>query len=203
MVGGANLPTLSRKINNNNNMKNVELFWERIGIGTFSFLAGIVFCACLVLPWGEKEIAQERKTAEEIAAEVIIENPDLFLTSDFTEKALKEAGYHRVTATVYNPVVEQCNSNPLLTADCSMIDLNELNSGNLKWVALSRDLLEHFDYGDVIEVRSMSDPSINGIYEVHDTMNRRFKNYIDILRPVGSKKSLGKWTDVVIKKVEG
>lgn len=183
-------------------MKNVELFWERIGIGTFSFLAGIAFCACIVL-WGKEMPQEEKKTAEEIAAEIITENPELFLTRDFTEEALKKAGYHRVTATVYNPVVEQCNSNPLLTADCSKIDLDELSAGNLKWVALSRDLLEHFDYGDMIEIRSMSDPSINGIYEVHDTMNRRFKNYIDILRPVGSKKSLGKWTDVVIKKVEG
>lgn len=181
-------------------MENVKLFWERIGIATFSFLIGFGLCASLMIYWANQKENVQSMTAEEIAAEVINNNPELFLNREFTDSVLKSAGYHKVTATVYNPVCGQCDKDPLITADCSKIDPELLKSGELKWVAISRDLLEHFNYGDVIELMSISDPSINGVYEIHDTMNKRFKNYIDILKPCG--KSLGKWDDVVIKKVE-
>lgn len=178
----------------------INKFWERIGIATFSFLIGLGFTASLFIYWSNNQEAAPEKTAEEIAAEVILNNPELFLNREFADSVLKSAGYHKVTATVYNPVARQCDKDPLITADCSRIDLDKLDTGEIKWIAVSRDLLQHFNYGDVIELKSISDPSINGTYEIHDTMNKRFKNYIDILSPKG--KSLGKWDDVVIRKVE-
>ena len=50
--------------------------------------------------------------------------------------------WSKVTVTVYNPVMEQCDSTPLITADNSEIDLKKLKQGKLKWVAVSRDLLK-------------------------------------------------------------
>lgn len=46
-----------------------------------------------------------------------------------------------VTVTCYQPVKEQCDDNPLITADGSKIDLHKLKQGKIKWCAISRDLL--------------------------------------------------------------
>lgn len=105
----------------------------------------------------------------------------------------------KVTATVYNPVESQCDSDPLVTADNSKIDLKKLNQGKLKWIAVSRDLRRQFRYGSKVRIRCESDPSINGIYEVRDTMNERYKFCIDILKPVGQSK--GKWYNVEISSI--
>lgn len=113
------------------------------------------------------------------------------------EKEIKEKEL-KVTATVYNPVESQCDSDPLITADNSKICLNKLNKGELRWIAISRDLRKHFKYGDVVLLSCESNPEINGEWEVHDTMNSRFSNKIDLLVP--EKIKLGKWDDVIIKK---
>jgi 3D (Asp-Asp-Asp) domain-containing protein len=102
------------------------------------------------------------------------------------------------TVTVYNPVPNQCNRNHLITADGSFINMQKLEEGTIKWVAVSRDMLKDFKYGDKIEIIS-SDPLISGIYEIHDTMNKRFKKRIDILMP--EKIKTGKWT-VKIRKIK-
>ena len=46
-----------------------------------------------------------------------------------------------VTLTYYQPVKEQCNSQPLITADGSKINLHHLKQGKIRWCAISRDLL--------------------------------------------------------------
>lgn len=88
-------------------------------------------------------------------------------------------------ATTYNPEKNQCDSNPLITADNSFIDIDLLKSGVLRWVALSRDLLSRwggrFNYGDTINVSSISKPQINGYWVVHDCMNARYSNSLDFL----------------------
>ena len=107
-----------------------------------------------------------------------------------------------MTATVYHPVPGQTDSTPLTTADGSKIDLNKLKSGKLKWIAMSRDMLERwggdFDYGDKVKVIS-DNPKINGVYEIHDTMNKRFENRIDILTHKDG--IYGKWNDIKVRKV--
>lgn len=104
----------------------------------------------------------------------------------------------KVTVTKYNPVKDQCDSDPLITADNSKICLNKLNSGKLKWIAISRDLRKHFKYGEKVIIKCDHDPSINGEYEVHDTMNPRYTKTIDLLSPIGDTK--GKWKNVEIRK---
>ena len=103
----------------------------------------------------------------------------------------------KVTVTKYNPVSEQTDSDPLITADNSKICLNKLNAGKLRWIAVSRDLRKHFKYGEKVILKCDHDPSINGEYEVHDTMNPRFSRTIDLLSPIGDTR--GKWHNVEIK----
>ena len=90
--------------------------------------------------------------------------------------------WSKVTVTVYNPVVEQCDSSPLITADNSEIDLKKLKQGKLKWVAVSRDLLKSgkVKYGGRVKLEC-DDPELRGIYYVHDTMNPRWEKRVDIL----------------------
>jgi 3D (Asp-Asp-Asp) domain-containing protein len=102
------------------------------------------------------------------------------------------------TVTVYNPVPNQCNGDHLITADGSFIDIQKLEEGTIKWVAVSRDMLKDFKYGDKIEIIS-ENPLISGIYEIHDTMAKRFEKHIDILMP--EKIKTGKWTGIKIRKV--
>jgi hypothetical protein len=109
---------------------------------------------------------------------------------------------YMLTGTVYNAVPGQTDDSPLTTADNSRIDLHDLNSGNLRWCALSRDLLSRWDgpfnYGDLIMVEGAG--HMNGIWAVHDTMNKRYTNYIDFLVPEHIK--LGKWENISIRLVK-
>lgn len=104
---------------------------------------------------------------------------------------LKPTLSQNYTVTVYNAVSNQCNENHLITADGSIIDPQKVEDGTIKWVAVSRDMLKDgYKYGDKIEIIS-EDPLISGIYEIHDTMAKRFTKRIDILMP--RKIKTGKW----------
>lgn len=85
-----------------------------------------------------------------------------------------------VTATKYNAVEAQCDGDPLVTADMSKIDLKKLKHNRIRWVAVSRDLLKRFNYGDTIKIEC-SNEKLNGYWVIHDTMHTRFKNRIDFL----------------------
>ncbi len=107
----------------------------------------------------------------------------------------------RVTVTQYNPVIEQCDEDPLVTADNSKIDLKKLRNGQIRWVAVSRDLLDKYGYGNTVELTVVQgNKRINGRYIVHDTMHPRFTNRVDILTPVGEEMDM--WSNVKIKKIE-
>ena len=109
----------------------------------------------------------------------------------------QEFVYNSVTVTKYNPVINQCDSDPLITADGSFIDTLKLGKGEIRWIAVSRDLRDTYHYGDTVYL-SACDDSIDGYYVVRDTMNKRWKNRVDILSPCGD--SLGKWENVYIYK---
>ena len=99
-----------------------------------------------------------------------------------------------VHVTVYNPVEAQCDSDPLITADNSKIDLQKLKRQHIRWAAVSRDLLAEVKFGDKIRITGCKDKSLNGIWEVHDVMNPRFKKRVDLLyhqdiRSTGSGKA--------------
>ena len=90
-----------------------------------------------------------------------------------------------VTLTCYQPVKSQCNSEPLITADGSKINLHHLKRGRIKWCAISRDLLYLFPKNKPKKVFIEG----FGVYEVRDIMNKRHKHRIDILiHPKDSKR---------------
>lgn len=126
----------------------------------------------------------------------IKENCDSSNTTQI-EKKTKKKRVHVVTVTRYNPVKEQCNSDPTTTADNSKINKRKLKNGQLRWVAVSRDLKKKYKYGDKLIIKS-DDPSINGVYEIHDLMNSRYTNRVDILTDEGADMGKGLWTDVVV-----
>lgn len=105
--------------------------------------------------------------------------------------------------TVYHPNKRQCDSTPLITASNSKINEEDLKNQNLRWMALSRDLLKRwkgeFHYGDTVMVTS-GDPQIDGLWVIKDTMNKRFKNRGDLLFDSQVRK-LGKWNKVEISRV--
>lgn len=86
-----------------------------------------------------------------------------------------------VTLTCYQPVAAQCNADYLHTADNSEIDLKKLKSGNLKWVAISQDLLWLIPMGSKVKISDEESGKVYGTYIVKDKMNKRWNHRMDIL----------------------
>ena len=91
-----------------------------------------------------------------------------------------------VRATMYHPVEAQCDSDPLVTADGSIIDPYCVSDWN--WIAVSRDLLVSgggcFNYGDSVYVIAGHK---TGWYTIHDTMHKRKRKQIDFLESIGTE----------------
>lgn len=101
----------------------------------------------------------------------------------------------KVTATVYNAVPEQTNSDPSHTASMFKLDLS--NPYRHRIIAVSRDLLVKFPMGTKVKIDGTS---YDGIYIVEDKMNKRYSKRIDILINLDMK--IGKWEDVTITKIK-
>lgn len=113
-----------------------------------------------------------------------------------TQVIYKVEEVYVVTATVYHAVEEQCDEDCLVTASGAAISSAE-SAYDHRYIAVSRDLLDVFPYGTKVEVSGCGE--LDGIYWVEDTMNRRYKGYIDIL--INPNMQGGKWEGVRIKKV--
>jgi 3D (Asp-Asp-Asp) domain-containing protein len=111
------------------------------------------------------------------------------------ESKVEDKEQFKVTATMYYAVVGQCDASPLVTA-CGY-KINPRKASEHKWIAVSRDLLKKFKYGDKVKISNAGEK--DGIYTIADTMNKRFKNKIDFLETKGT--SLYKLNDVVLTKV--
>jgi 3D (Asp-Asp-Asp) domain-containing protein len=99
-----------------------------------------------------------------------------------TSHKLSDSRTYTVTATAYEAVVNQTDDEPFVTADNSRIPRGY--GSHTRWLALSRDLLRPwggpFEFGDKVRVEGMS-PALDGVYTVHDTMNRRYRHCLDVL----------------------
>jgi len=94
-----------------------------------------------------------------------------------------------VVVTVYNAVPSQCNKDVQHTA--SMFNLNLNDPASHRIVAMERTMMAEYgiEYGDLIKIVGTHDGKQDGIYQVHDTMNKKFagQHKIDVLVPYNVK----------------
>ena len=116
-----------------------------------------------------------------------------------------------VDVTMYQPLYPQTDKTPNITADGTRIRISK--ASDYKFVALSRNLLKRwggpFDYGDFILLKGAEDK--DGVYQVRDTMNKKWVNVVDILesKHVEQYKYMNAhifklpWVDKVKDKING
>lgn len=105
-----------------------------------------------------------------------------------------------VTATMYHPVLGQCDATPDITADQTKIP-NVDSCSHLNWIAVSQDLLWFnggpFRYGDRVVVTNAGHK--DGVYTIRDAMNKRFTYKIDFLESVNTRGY--RYDDVIMAKL--
>ena len=116
---------------------------------------------------------------------------------------LKEKEYDVVftlRGTTYQPVTNQCDSDPLVTANMTKIDLKKLKKGTQKLCAFSYDVKHKYKlkFGDKFDLYN-DEGKYLGRYTFCDHMNRRIKNTCDILISPDDKPYLCK--NLLVKKV--
>jgi 3D (Asp-Asp-Asp) domain-containing protein len=93
-----------------------------------------------------------------------------------------------VDVTMYHPISRQTDSTPNILADGTRIRVSR--ASEYKFIAVSRNLLKRFggflDYGDFVLLKGTRGHK-DGVYQVRDTMNKRFVNRIDVLESPGKK----------------
>jgi 3D (Asp-Asp-Asp) domain-containing protein len=113
-----------------------------------------------------------------------IKEENVALTETLAE--LKSEGMD-VIVTMYQPVRYQTDSTPNILADGTRIKTEE--ASNYKFIAVSRNLLKRWggwlNYGDFVLLKGTDHK--DGVYQVRDTMNKRWVNRIDILESVSVK----------------
>ena len=91
-----------------------------------------------------------------------------------------ESNKHKVVVTMYHPVPGQTDDTPNVTADGSVIKIKK--ASEYRYVAVSRNMLVRYGgfltYGDYVWVDAGKK---SGVYQVRDTMAKRWINRIDIL----------------------
>lgn len=104
------------------------------------------------------------------------------------------------TVTVYNATSNQCNKDVQHTASMFQLDLN--NPQKHRIIAMDRGMMEEygFKYGDLVKLQGVG--KYDGVYQLQDTMNKRYNNdnKIDIL--VNGDTIYGKWSDVQVFKLK-
>lgn len=135
----------------------------------------------------------QKKYYEGMIQEMTIEN--VSLRSQLSE--LRSEGM-QVTVTMYHPVARQTDSTPNILADGTRIKVHK--ASEYRFIAVSRNLLKRFggwlDYDDFVLLKGTDGK--DGVYQVRDTMNKRFVNRIDILETPGTKPY--KFADAKIQK---
>lgn len=101
-----------------------------------------------------------------------------------------------VTMTTYHAKAGQTDSTPFVTA--SGYKINEKHPERDRIIAISRDLKKIFKFGDSVLITNAG-KDYDGVYYIHDVMNKRFRKKIDIL--ISSKDSGTKLRNVIIKKL--
>ena len=117
------------------------------------------------------------------------------------EKKIKEyeSNKYKVTVTMYHPVFGQTDDTPNITADGTVIKISR--ASEYRYIAVSRNMLVNYGgflrFGDYVWVDARKK---SGLYQVKDTMNKRFMNRIDILETPGTAPY--KYNDASIRIME-
>ncbi|NBV11246.1 MAG: hypothetical protein EBS04_07285 [Chitinophagia bacterium] len=82
-----------------------------------------------------------------------------------------------VSLSTYKADTTETDSSPFVTA--SGLKLDSSNPKKHRVIAISRDLKALFAFGDKVILTNAG--KFNGVWFVHDVMNKRYKNKIDIL----------------------
>jgi 3D (Asp-Asp-Asp) domain-containing protein len=98
-----------------------------------------------------------------------------------------------VTLTTYKASESETDSTPNITASGFKIT----NAKKHRIIAVSRDLKKKYKFGQKIRITNAG--KYNGTYRVHDVMNKRYRNRIDIL--IGHNEKQTKLKKVKIYKL--
>ena len=130
------------------------------------------------LPETEKIITQNNNSVSEIKKEDTI-----VITDNDTINKIPISNTNKiiVSVTCYQPLKEQCSGNPLITADGSHINLNDLYNNKIKWCAVSPDIINNYYKSHKKGKPKYIHIDGFGIYEIHDRTSSRFRNRVDIL----------------------
>lgn len=88
----------------------------------------------------------------------------------------------KVTASAYNSLANQTNSNPSITA------FGDSLKPGLRYIAVSRDLLD----SGLVHNTKVKIQGFDSLFTVKDKMNRRYRKHIDIYMGIDVKKAR-KW----------
>ena len=147
-------------------------------ITTNKAIAGLVFITLMNGFVSVNMFTNQSKFYSEEVDKLLVENVNLHDDlSEFYKYGIE------VAVTMYQPVYPQTDRTPNITADGTRIRISK--ASEYKFVALSRNLLKRwggpFDYGDFILIKGTPDRHKDGVYNVRDTMNPKYVNYVDIL----------------------
>ena len=128
------------------------------------------------------------------------ENNDYYENGYFTEFSENQESWTMISddtvATVYNAVPAQCNNDVLHTASMYTLNLEDVLKD--KVIAMERTMMAEYGikYGDIVKIEGAG--RWDGVWQVQDTMNKRFagQHKIDILVPNDIRH--GKWDNVKI-----
>ena len=98
-----------------------------------------------------------------------------------------------VTLTTYKATEAETDSTPNITASGFKIT----NPKKHRIIAVSRDLKKKYKFGQ--KIRIVGAGKYSGTYRVHDVMNKRYKNRIDIL--IGANDKQTKLRKIKIYKI--
>jgi len=138
-------------------------------------------------PQNENYFLPDTTKAVETPPQEIIEEKEIIKEEGKSNFVIIKRG------TVYNPEPEQCWGDPWKSAT-GKIDSVKLATGQLRWCALSPDLLERIPMHSKIKVHH-SDKKIEGIWYVRDVCGT--ESTIDFLKP--SSVRTGLWHNIKIE----
>jgi predicted SpoU family rRNA methylase len=153
-------------------------------ISTNKAIAGLVFITLMNGFVSVNMFTNQSRFYSEEVDKLLVENVNLHDDlSEFYKYGIE------VAVTMYQPVYPQTHRTPNITADGTRIRISK--ASEYKFVALSRNLLKRwggpFDYGDFILIKGTPDRHKDGVYNVRDTMNPKYVNYVDILESTNVK----------------